>query len=67
MKKPPARWHGNDGKMKSAKRRISKTMKTVKFLFPLLLIGNELVSWAVLLIIAVIFVAWLAKEVDRHG
>lgn len=42
-------------------------MKTVKFLFPLLLIGNELVSWAVLLIIAVIFVAWLAKEVDRHG
>ena len=42
-------------------------MKSVKFLAPLLLIGNELVSWAVLLIIAMVFIAWLVKEVDRHG
>ena len=67
MKRPPTRWHGNDGKMKSAKRRITKTMKSVKFLAPFLLIGNELVSWAVLLIIAMVFIAWLVKEVDRHG
>ena len=42
-------------------------MKSVKFLAPFLLIGNELVSWIVLLIIAAAFIAWLVKEVDRHG
>ena len=42
-------------------------MKSVKWLAVLFLLGNEVVSWITLAVLAAAALVWFVKEVDREA
>lgn len=49
-----------------AEERIAQNMKNIKWLAVLFLLNNEIVSWAVLAVLAISGAVWFFKEVYRE-